>query len=489
MDHSAENVVKVRIAANFTVEPIEEFLAYWMSEFGIPCEIRFAPYNQVFQQLLEGGLLRTNLGGINLVALDPDAWLGEGPFEAAREQLEQTVADFGSVLRAASARGAGGAVLLFPPSADPNQSEERTRAIAAARTSLLKDSQSVHGWSVLDLADTVKLYSISEPRDPFTDELGNIPFTEEMYAAAATASARWIRAICREPRKVIVLDCDETLWSGNLGEGALEVTPPYQQVQQFILRQRDGGMLLTLASTNDEAEVMTALESDTCLLKPEDFAAWQINRLPKPDSLRSLAEELGFALDSFVFISGSAEACMEVLNHCPEVLTVQLPSDPVAILPFLQHMWVFDRQATLITPVDQFHSNLADDLAESIKEGHTMMHVAAGLQTASAVVAAVRTGKKRRPVEAGPLVAPRNPVEESLARIWSECLAIEPIGAMDNFFDFGGHSLIATRILTRVRSEFGVELSFNKLFEKPTIEGMASGIMDASIAPVAANRL
>src|SRR5215471_9767305 len=91
--------LSIRIAANFTIEPIEEFLSYWMNMLGIRSEIRIAPYNQVFQQLLEGGLLRTNRGGINLVALDLDAWLPQGPFTEAREQLERAIADLLSVLR------------------------------------------------------------------------------------------------------------------------------------------------------------------------------------------------------------------------------------------------------------------------------------------------------------------------------------------------------------------------------------------------------
>src|SRR5271169_2642048 len=93
--------LSVCIAANFTIEPIEEFLAYWFGPLGISAEIRFAPYNQVFQQLLEGGLLRSNRGGINLVALDLDAWLVAGSFEEARVQLDQTVSDFLGVLRSA----------------------------------------------------------------------------------------------------------------------------------------------------------------------------------------------------------------------------------------------------------------------------------------------------------------------------------------------------------------------------------------------------
>jgi len=56
---STASALSIRIAANFTIDPIEEFLSYWMKMLGITSGIRIAPYNQVFQQLLEGGLLRT----------------------------------------------------------------------------------------------------------------------------------------------------------------------------------------------------------------------------------------------------------------------------------------------------------------------------------------------------------------------------------------------------------------------------------------------
>uniref|UniRef100_A0A2P1CZA1 AptA2 n=1 Tax=Nostoc sp. HIID-D1B TaxID=2027338 RepID=A0A2P1CZA1_9NOSO len=70
-------------------------------------------------------------------------------------------------------------------------------------------------------------------------------------------------------------------------------------------------------------------------------------------------------------------------------------------------------------------------------------------------------------------VAVRNPIEEKLAVIWGQLLALEQIGINDNFFQLGGHSLIATQLLSRVREVFQVELSFNHIFEKPTIAALA----------------
>ena len=69
-------------------------------------------------------------------------------------------------------------------------------------------------------------------------------------------------------------------------------------------------------------------------------------------------------------------------------------------------------------------------------------------------------------------VAPRNPIEQKLAVIWAELLGLNQIGVNDNFFHLGGHSLIATQMLSRVR-EFQVELSFQQIFENPTIVCLA----------------
>ncbi|HVT59500.1 MAG TPA: amino acid adenylation domain-containing protein, partial [Thermoanaerobaculia bacterium] len=70
-------------------------------------------------------------------------------------------------------------------------------------------------------------------------------------------------------------------------------------------------------------------------------------------------------------------------------------------------------------------------------------------------------------------VAPRNPVEELLAGIWCELLDLRRVGIHDNFFELGGHSLTATRLLARVRAALGVEVPLRRLFEAPTVEGLA----------------
>ncbi|MGH8719752.1 MAG: condensation domain-containing protein, partial [Burkholderiales bacterium] len=74
-------------------------------------------------------------------------------------------------------------------------------------------------------------------------------------------------------------------------------------------------------------------------------------------------------------------------------------------------------------------------------------------------------------------VAPRTPVEQTLAGIFAKVLKFDQVGIHDNFFDLGGHSLLATQVISRVRAAFHIDLPLGALFEGPTIRDIAATIM------------
>ena len=80
-------------------------------------------------------------------------------------------------------------------------------------------------------------------------------------------------------------------------------------------------------------------------------------------------------------------------------------------------------------------------------------------------------------------VAPRNDIEVALVELWQEVLGLEPIGVSDNFFDLGGHSLKATRLLSKVRSIFRTELPLSVVFEATTIEALACALVQHEAKP------
>jgi surfactin family lipopeptide synthetase C len=70
-------------------------------------------------------------------------------------------------------------------------------------------------------------------------------------------------------------------------------------------------------------------------------------------------------------------------------------------------------------------------------------------------------------------IAPRTPTEELLANIWGELLKVQQVSINDNFFSLGGHSLLATKVVARLQNAFGVKIPLRKIFEVPTVEGLA----------------
>ena len=83
-----------------------------------------------------------------------------------------------------------------------------------------------------------------------------------------------------------------------------------------------------------------------------------------------------------------------------------------------------------------------------------------------------------RPDLETPFAGAKTPVEQELSQIWAEVLSLEKVGIHDNFFDLGGHSLAATRVVSQVLKQFQVELSLESLFRSPTVAEMAAVIVE-----------
>ena len=208
----------------------------------------------------------------------------------------------------------------------------------------------------IDSGSLLRRYPVTDYYDPHSHQLGQIPYTPACYASIGTTVFRTLTSLKRPPYKVLILDCDNTLWKGVCGEDGsegIEVTPSHQFLQRFMIEQMHSGALICLCSKNNEADVFAVIDQrDDMILKREHLAAWRINWTRKSDNLKSLAVQLNLQLESFILIDDNPVECAEVNANCPGVLTLQLPERSELIPVFLKGVWAFDR--AILTEEDRW---------------------------------------------------------------------------------------------------------------------------------------
>lgn len=345
----------IAIAASFTAEPITECLDFWMQELNNPARIEFAPYNQIFQQLLDPtSLLSQNSSGINVVLLRLEDWLRFNSQATVNQDylalIEQNVQDLIAGVKAAVERSTVPYIICLCPASPSTPDPAHWETFFQRMETLIEtELNAIPGLHLIHYNQVLQTYPVAEYYDSQQDRLGHIPYTPSFFTALGTALARRIYAIKHPPYKVIVLDCDNTLWRGIVGEdgvSGIQIPSAWKILQTFMLEQQQAGMLLCLCSKNQEADVIAVLEQRSdMLIRREHLVSWRINWLPKSENLKSLAAELNLGLDSFIFIDDNPVECAEVQANCPEVLTLQLPVEP-EISRFLQHIWAFDHLQT-----------------------------------------------------------------------------------------------------------------------------------------------
>ena len=160
-------------------------------------------------------------------------------------------------------------------------------------------------------------------------------FTLNFFKNYAHAIAPAIKASTGNVKKIIALDCDNTLWGGILGEEGEEgiqmneVTmngKVYKEAQTILLGMQSVGVLLALCSKNNLSDVENILRGhDDMILKEEHLVAKRVNWQDKASNLRELAISLNLGLDSFIFIDDSSFEIGLIQEQLPQVLCIQVP--------------------------------------------------------------------------------------------------------------------------------------------------------------------
>ena len=369
---------RIVVAASFVAEPIAGVLAHWMRTFGLPLAPAFAPYGQVFQALADPrSALAANRDGVNVVLLRLEDWCRSTPRgddDALRARLRQDVDDFLAALDGFAMRGVAPVVVWLAPLSERAMKDAALAAILEPLQRFARSAlQGMKAIRVLDDEQVRRWYPVAREDAPLADAVGHVPFSRERYAVIATGLARAIVDAVVPPFKVIVVDCDNTLWQGVCAEAGPEgvvVTAHHRALQEWLVRQVEAGMLVCLCSRNEAADVHAVFERNAAMvLTLEHVVASRIGWQAKSDNLRSLAAELRLGLDSVVFLDDNPVECAEVQAHCPGVQVLRLPDDAARIPAWLAHLWGLDRLAPRGEAMARTRMYRQDRQRESVRAG------------------------------------------------------------------------------------------------------------------------
>ena len=178
------------------------------------------------------------------------------------------------------------------------------------------------------------------------------PFRPEFVETAAHEVMRYLRCRFLPPKKVLVLDCDNTLWGGVIGESGLEnihLDPyeypgiAYYRFQSEVLSIAEKGFLICLCSKNDESAVWEVFDRHPhCLLRRDKIAGYRINWESKAANIKALALELNLSPDSMVFVDDNPAECELIRSQFPEISVIQVPPKIYELPGILTASGLFD---------------------------------------------------------------------------------------------------------------------------------------------------
>ncbi len=182
--------------------------------------------------------------------------------------------------------------------------------------------------------------------------MGKIPFSQAVFKTAAGDIGAALASLAGKSRKLIVLDLDDTLWGGIVGDVGWEslklgghdaIGEAFADFQSALRALRQRGILLALASKNEESVALEAIEKNPeMVLSRDDFVAWRINWNDKAGNIEEMVAELNLGLQSVVFIDDNPAERARVAETLPEILVPDWPKEKMLYREALQSMRCFD---------------------------------------------------------------------------------------------------------------------------------------------------
>ncbi len=339
----------VQVSSTFIANPIADYLFTLIGKIGYEPTIKFSPYNQVLQSLLQPDVIsEANTISVELVLFRYSDWLKLDRVVDKSELATEIRNLTAELLEAVKSYKAAHNSMLILCQLPDKPLEEKGFSLDEFSSSLdqfykqsglaIQDVALITGTQVKAFCDGKSIY------DETGDAIGALPFGDYLFACLGLNVVRLINSKLQKPNKVIVVDCDQVLWKGvcaEVGPKRVDLDEASLFLQKFLVGQCNKGKLICLASKNIEKDVLAVFrERSDMVLKESHLTSMKVNWESKSENINMLAEELSLGLDSFIFIDDNPVEIADVELNCPGVLTITFPEEQVP--HFLNNFWAFD---------------------------------------------------------------------------------------------------------------------------------------------------
>ena len=340
---------RLAVLSNSTIDLIVPAMVASAARHGIALEVIQPSYDQVAQEALTpDSKVNSSKPDAVLLVLDYRALplkLSPGDAEAASATV-QGVMGYLQVLRD-GIKANSNAVCIFQTFAPPVETlfGSLDRALPGTRRSLIdgvnrelaKDFLA-SGDLLLDVSGIAETVGLAEWHNTQLWNMAKFPFSDEFVPLYADHVARTVAAIRGKSRKALILDLDNTVWGGVIGDDGLDGIKIAQgdargeahlAVQQLALDLRQRGIVLAVSSKNTDEVAREPFEKHPeMLLKLEHIAVFQANWNDKATNIRAIAEELSLGLDAMVFLDDNPVERGLVRALLPQVAVPELGEEP-----------------------------------------------------------------------------------------------------------------------------------------------------------------
>jgi len=411
---------KVAFLRSYTIEPCVPLLTALARLHGVELEVKIGEFNSYAQDLIDpSSWLYAFEPDIVILAVQtrdiaPHLWAGQGGLsqDQAASQAAEVVSSLVSLIEPLRARSRASLIIqnLQEPShpsdgvMDLRREAGQTEIIRTVNRGLALEARRHEGVYVLDYDALVARHG----RERWTDEkkwlTSRSAVSADCLIHAAREYLRFVLPLAGRQSKVLVVDLDNTLWGGVIGEegvhgikiGSEYPGATFLALQRVMLNLADRGVLLAICSKNNEADAMEAFEKRSeMLLRASHFSAMRINWIDKAQNLRDIARELNVGLDSLAFIDDNPVERQRVRLELPEVQVVELPEDPAGYAAALLSSPTFERLAVTAEDrargryyAEQRERKQQESSAGSLEEFYASLHMRSEIVEVSPAVLA-----------------------------------------------------------------------------------------------------